>query len=125
MKLAEIKEGKVLNTIIADSVIDGYIKCPASVGIGFNYDGENFTDNRAIPEPTKKTIYSKFSFKKLFTFEEWATIKASDDAIVLSFIEDFIIADYLDLEHEDLVFALNHLVSIKLMSQSRIDDILG
>jgi hypothetical protein len=61
----------------------------------------------------------------LFTFEEWTTIKASDDAIVLSMIEDFQIADYMDLEHEDLVFALNHLVSIKLMSQSRIDDILG
>jgi hypothetical protein len=125
MKLAEIKNGKVLNTIIANRLIDGYVECPKSVGIGFDYDGENFTDNRLVEPALKKTIYSKFSFKKLFTFEEWATIKASDDAIVLSFIEDFIIADYIDLDHEDLVFALNHLVSIKLMSQSRIDDILG
>jgi hypothetical protein len=127
MKKAKIENQKVTNLILAnhDLDIEDYINCNESVSIGFDYDGETFSDNRPIPEPTKKTIYSKFSFKKLFTFEEWATIKASDDAIVLSFIEDFIIADYLDLEHEDLVFALNHLVSIKLMSQSRIDDILG
>lgn len=125
MKLAEITNGKVSNTIVADSVIDGYVECPDSVGIGFDYDGENFIDNIPVTPTPKKTIYSKFSFKKLFTFDEWTTIKASDDSVVLSMIEDFQIADYMDLEHEDLVFALNHLVSIKLMSQSRIDDILG
>jgi len=125
MKLAEIINGKVTNTIVADSVIDGYVECPDSVGIGFDYDGENFTDNRPIEPTPKKTIYSKFSFKKLFTFDEWNTIKASDDAIVLSMIEDFQIADYMDLDHDDLIYALNHLVTLSLMTQSRIDEILG
>lgn len=125
MKLAKIQNGKVVDTILADEVLEGYVLCPETVGIDFDYNGQSFIDNRPIPAPVKKTIYSKFSFKKLFTFDEWTTIKASSDPIVLNFIEDFEIADYLDLEHEDLTFALNHLATLNLMSQARIDEILG
>jgi hypothetical protein len=125
MKLAEIKNGKVSNTIIADSVIDGYVECPDSVGIGFDYDGENFTDNRPIPEPLRKTIYSKFTFKGKFTLNEWTACKNSSDTVVQDFIETFTIADYIDIEHEDLINAIQYLESVDLLDAGRASEILA
>lgn len=50
MKYAVIKNGKVINTVIADAEFaleQNFIECPDSVGIDWDYDGTNFVDNRS------------------------------------------------------------------------------
>lgn len=126
MKLAKIEDGQVIDIIIADSMIDGFIEIPDDVnaGIGFSYDGDSFIDNREFLE-YRKTIYSKFSFKKLFTATEWAAIKSSSDPLIMSFVEDFEIADYMDLDHSDMIQGLDYLESEGIISSGRADEIRG
>lgn len=125
MKLAKILNGKVIDTIIADSIIDGYVECPESVGIGFDYDGQNFIDNRTVPTPPLKTIYSKFTFKQKFTFAEWQSAKTSVDPVIQDFIETFTIADYIDLDHDSLISAVNYLESTGIIASGRAAEILA
>jgi hypothetical protein len=56
MKYAEIKNGKVTNIVIAEPDVAaerGWIECPYEAGVGWDYDGLTFVDNR--PEPVTPT----------------------------------------------------------------------
>jgi hypothetical protein len=55
---AEIQNGKVTNTVISENDFaqkQGWVLIPTdlSVGIGWEYDGENFIDNRPKPDLTE------------------------------------------------------------------------
>ena len=53
MRAHIIENGVVLNTIEVDSLdfMPGLVAAPEGTGIGWSYDGTNFTDNRPKPEP--------------------------------------------------------------------------
>lgn len=126
MKLAKIEDGKVINIILSETLIEGYVECSDDVGKGFDYAGGIFIDPRPEPIPARKTIYSKFSFKKLFTPVEWKAIKDSEDPLIESFVEDFDIADYMNLDHEDVVAGLDYLEStLPEFESGRADEIRG
>jgi hypothetical protein len=62
MRYAEIKDGKVINIVIAEPDVAaerGWVECPEEVGIGWDYDNTSFIDNSppfvAPTEPTKPT----------------------------------------------------------------------
>jgi len=62
MKYAIIKDGKVVNTVLADpefAASQGWIECSEEAGIDWDYDGTSFIDNRppfvAPTEPTEPT----------------------------------------------------------------------
>ena len=124
MRLAKLENNKVVNVIIADSLIEGYEEVEGSVGIGFDKVGDTFVDNRPKPEPVRKTIYSKFTFKKQFTFAEWQAAKASSDPVIQDFIETFQIADYIDVDHENLIAALEYMEQ-RILAEGRADEIRG
>lgn len=49
MKYAVIKDGKVVNTVLAEPEIAterGWVECAEEVAKGWDYDGSTFTDNR-------------------------------------------------------------------------------
>lgn len=123
MRLAKIKNGLVTDLIVAEELIDGFEEVDSSVGIGWEKQGNAFVDIRPI-EVVRKTIFSKFTFKKLFTNAEWVAIKQSADPIVEDFVETFQIADYIDVDHEDLVAALEYLEQ-SILASGRADEIRG
>lgn len=62
MKYAVIKDGTVINVVIADpefAANQGWIECSEEAGIGWDYDGASFIDNRppfvAPTQPTEPT----------------------------------------------------------------------
>ena len=62
MKYAIIKNGKVVNTVEAEpdfAAEQGWVECPVG-GIGWDYDGSTFVDNRiedsSPPDPTKEEL---------------------------------------------------------------------
>lgn len=66
MKYAVIKDGKVINIVLADpefALNQGWIECPEEVGIGWDYDDTSFIDNRppfvAPTEPSKEELLSQ------------------------------------------------------------------
>jgi len=124
MKLAKLENNKVVDVIIADSLIEGYEEVESSVGIGFDKVDDTFVDNRPKPEPARKIIYSKFTFKKRFSFDEWGAIKASEDPVIQDFVETFQIADYIDVDHEDLIAALEYMEQ-SILVEGRADEIRG
>jgi len=67
MKYAEIKDGKVVNILIAEPDVAaerGWVECPIG-GIGWDYDGSTFVDNRPEPvapitsTPTKEELLAQ------------------------------------------------------------------
>jgi len=66
MKYAIITDGKVVNIVLAEPDVAaerGWIACPEEAGIGWDYDGTNFIDNRpepvapaATPAPTREEL---------------------------------------------------------------------
>ena len=43
---AIIKDGVVINTVVAENKLDeSWVLCSGEAGIGWNYDGTNFTEN--------------------------------------------------------------------------------
>jgi hypothetical protein len=67
---AIIENGVVVNAVIAEpeyATKQGWIGLPAGAGIGWDYDGANFTDNRPVPEiiippaPTKEQLMAELA----------------------------------------------------------------
>jgi hypothetical protein len=66
MRYADIKDGKVVNVVIAEPDVAaerGWVACSDEVGIDWDYDGTSFIDNRPEPvapvqpvEPTKEEL---------------------------------------------------------------------
>jgi hypothetical protein len=65
---AIIENGKVANVAVAElsyAEIKGWIILPEGVGIGWDFDGQNFIDTTPIPEvlvipsPTKEELLAK------------------------------------------------------------------
>jgi hypothetical protein len=65
MKYAVIENGKVINIVISEpdfAANQGWIECSEKGGIGWDYDGTNFIDNRpiviepTIPVPTREEL---------------------------------------------------------------------
>jgi len=124
MKLAKIENGIVTDVIVAEELIDGFEEIDSSVGIGWEKQGNAFVDIRPVPEPPRKTIYSKFTFKKQFTNAEWQAAKASEDPVIQDFIETFQIADYIDVDHENLIAALEYMEQ-SILAEGRANEIRG
>lgn len=118
---AVIENGKVVNVIMSDD--ESLPELTGLAGIDWDYDGGNFADNRPAPEQVRKTIYSKFSFKGLFTKAEWRAIKQSEDDNVIDFIDSFKIADYIDIDHVGVSTALGYFEGIGLLEAGRADEI--
>jgi hypothetical protein len=66
MKHAVIKDGKVINIVVADpefAANQGWIECPEEAGIDWDYDGTSFIDNRPLfvapTEPSKEELLSQ------------------------------------------------------------------
>ena len=65
MKYAEIKNGKVINIVEAEPDVAaerGWVECKVG-GIGWDYDGSTFVDNRPkptpAPAPTKEELIAQ------------------------------------------------------------------
>ena len=90
------------------------------------------SDKHSITIPEGATIgelaitkITKRAFMKRFTVSEWAAIKASTDATVLYFMEQFQLATFIDVTDPDTVGGIAYLSSLGLLEASRQAEVLA
>lgn len=109
-------EGAVINRIVADEAF-----------VQAHYPGHY----RLVPEPPvvipKRKILTRYEFRALFTIEEKAAIitAAKTDPIIEVFNTDMMAAEEINLDYPDVTQGLAYLVALNLITQQKMDDILG
>jgi len=87
----------------------------------YNVDTQSYEDYR-IPN----TQLSKYGFKKRFTIEERVLLAetAKTNTYIAVFQDDLMAAEVIDLVDPDVIGAIDMLVSLNLITQTRRDEIL-
>jgi hypothetical protein len=120
MRYALVQAGKVSNVVVGEGLGSPFIACPASVGIGWSYDGSSFS-----PPPPVQT-WTAFEFLQRFTAAERAAIRTGS-------MSDPALADFLmmsqaaqEIVSNDPMTAagMDYLVSLGILTPARRAEIL-
>lgn len=132
MRVSIIKDGKVENVIMAESILSaqnifpGYIcKAAGTEEIGDLYDSQTETFSKG-PQPSKK-IWTKYEFMAKFTTSELAAIytRSETDPITLVFIKKLELSGEVQSDNPDVVSGLQYLVNNNVLTQARKNEILA
>lgn len=124
MARAVIENGVVVNTIVSDS--DGVaIPDGVSVGIGWLYDGQTFTE--PPPAPPVRNTYTVAKFIEAMTRAEalnfLATMKT--DPLLEMWYELAKARGVIDFKDADTLANAPYLVQAGVLTQSRLDELTG
>jgi hypothetical protein len=121
MRYALVQAGKVSNVVVGEGLGSPFIACPASVGIGWSYDGSSFSP--PIPAQT----WTSFEFLQRFTAAERDTIRrtANLDAALADFLLFATAAQEIHSTDPVTVGAMDYLVSLGILTPARRAEILS
>jgi len=76
---------------------------------------------------TPKKILTRYEFWSLFTFQEMVAITtaAKTDVAIEVFMESMRVAEEINLDYPETIQGLTYLVSVELITQQKMDDILA
>ncbi len=129
MKQQLIKDGVVVNTIVAEnsaaSAITGYdfIIQNNLASPGWTYKNGVFSPPEMVTE--KILILTQLEFLRRFTLNERIKIRASQDLMVIDFLYLLSQAQEISLDDPDTVAGVNYLEQIGLIDENRAIEILN
>lgn len=129
MKQQLIKDGVVVNTIVAEnsaaSAITGYdfIIQNNLASPGWTYKNGVFSPPEMVTE--KILILTQLEFLRRFTLNERIKIRASQDLMVIDFLYLLSQAQEICLDDPDTVAGVNYLEQIGLIDENRATEILN
>ena len=112
MKLAKIENGKVINIIVANEVLDGFVVCGDDAAIGYEYNGASFI--------APVVIETQKSFEELKAEKLQALIAKRDfayDAFMGSY-DNFEKATFSDRKDEAKAYMLDNTVPTPFINRS-------
>ena len=129
MKQQLIKDGVVVNTIVAEnsaaSAITGYdfIIQNNLASPGWTYKNGVFSPPEMVTE--KISILTQLEFLRRFTLNERIKIRASQDLMVIDFLYLLSQAQEISLSDPDTIQGVNYLEQIGLIDENRAAEILN
>lgn len=129
---ALINNGIVENVIMADAdfiaTLTGYENKieVTDVGVGWLFDGTNFTQPEAVTTAPVAKQYTQLEYQTLFTIDELVAIEvAAETNATLRVLQRMQqAATYITLDDPRTIQGMQILVSLSLLTQARYDEIL-
>ena len=126
--VAIIENGIGANVVVADAGPGGVRveHLDPRPGIGWAYDGENFTaPAEEEPEPVVSRVeLTKLEFLRRFTAEERITARKSGDPVIEDAEILVNLADHINLTDEDTINYVHYLAHVNILEPFRVEEIL-